>query len=331
MTSRIRIESFDRDCEPFDPKTAVKIGEGAFGIVYQGFVKEYTSTRTGQLRWPRTEVAIKTLKISPQTFEEKQNWMREISMAKRLRFPTLSRILYWDPQHFFSVSIRERDTLKNALNMAAKGTPLSWKNSQGETVTWDSTKRAIAAFGVAAGLCYIHEKENMIHRDLKPENVLLDENMLPVITDFGLARILPDDEKTIEALVGTPLYMAPEVSTGHYSTPVDVYSYGMLLYKLLTLEDPWPEGVSRNIPVMGFVSKVMQGARPPIHKHKDLPDEWKDLIERCWSDAPGDRPKMRGVVDCMMKIDFSVFDPEVNMDVFDAYRRALYEQLPKRA
>ena len=327
--STIEIRRLDRDLEPFDFATAEKIGEGAFGVVYSGFVKEYKSSRTGEIRWPRTEVAIKKLKKAPENLDAKKAFVREVELAKRLKFPTLSRVLYWDvssERGWLSISIRQRDTLKHALEMASTGNPLTWKNSEGETVTWDATKRAITAFGVAAGLCYMHERD-LIHRDMKPDNILLDENMFPMITDFGLSRLLPSGQAEVTEMVGTPLYMAPEVASGRYTTSADVYSYGLILYKLFTLEDPWPEGVPERATIWSFVEKVSQGARPPISKHTYIPAEWSDLITRCWSGCPDDRPTMKEVVESMKDIDFSVFDKEVDMNIFDEYRSALYEKL----
>lgn len=329
-TSKIVIERLDRDLEPFDFATAEKIGEGSFGVVYSGFVKEYKSSRTGEIRWPRTEVAIKKLKIPPKNLEERKSFVREVELAKRLKFPTLSRVLYWDvssERGWLSISIRQRATLKYALEMANTGNPLTWKNSGGQTVTWDATKRAITAFGVACGLCYMHER-GLIHRDMKPDNILLDENMFPMITDFGLSRVLPSDQKELTQTVGTPLYMAPEVTTGKYTTLADVYSYGLILYKLFTLKDPLPEGVPEKPTFFVLLTKVCEGARPPIDKHPYIPTEWSDLIKRCWSGCPEDRPTMREVVESMKEIDFSTFDPDVDMNVFNEYRDELYSKLP---
>ena len=338
-TSTIWIRCLDRDLEPFDLATAEKIGEDAFSVVYSGFVKESKSRRTGEIRCPRTEVVIKKLKKPPESLDAKKALVREVLLAKSLKFPvllakslkfpTLSRVLYWDASSergWLTISIRQRDTLKHALEMAETGNPLTWKNSEGETVTWDATKRAITAFGVAAGLCYMHERD-LIHRDMKPDNILLDENMFPMISDFGLSRVLPSVEIDLAQGVETPLYMAPEVASGRYTTSADVYSYGLILYKLFTLEDPWPEGVPRTASIWSFVEKVSQGARPLISKHAYIPTEWSDLITRCGSGCPEDRPTMREVVENMKDIDFSTFDAEVGMNVVDEYRSALYEKL----
>ena len=145
------------------------------------------------------------------------------------------------------------------------------------------THRTLIAMSIASAMESLH-KLGIIHRDLKSLNILLDKDLLPRLGDFGIARYI-DSAETVTMRLGTPHWMAPEMFKGDgYGPKVDVYSFGMLLYELLTNSIPWagkdPTYVMR---------MVLEGGRPVLPK--DAPKGLVNLIEMCWDENPKRRPK----------------------------------------
>jgi serine/threonine protein kinase len=150
------------------------------------------------------------------------------------------------------------------------------------------TQRTIIALDVAAGMAYMHEQK-VIHRDLKSVNILLDDQKRARICDFGLSRVLTFEP--MSGVVGTAQWMAPEVfrSDPVYATPVDVYSFGVLMWELLTSRVPF-DGYNRaELPTL----VVNQGLRPEIPG--GTPRELAHLIQRCWAANPVDRPTFQQI------------------------------------
>ncbi|KAG6755864.1 hypothetical protein POTOM_039272 [Populus tomentosa] len=154
-----------------------------------------------------------------------------------LAFLTASCIIY-----FRRISRKETDEEKSHLAFLQE-----LRKSSGSTLAEDPTKRAELDWsgridiinGIAKGMLYLHEDSRLriIHRDLKASNVLLDNEMNPKISDFGMARIFSsnEDEANTARIVGTYGYMAPEYAMeGLYSTKSDVFSFGVLLLEIIS-------------------------------------------------------------------------------------------------
>ncbi|XP_031280097.1 G-type lectin S-receptor-like serine/threonine-protein kinase SD1-1 [Pistacia vera] len=192
------------------------IGEGGFGPVYKGNLSD------GQ------EIAVKRLsKQSGQGLEEFKN---EVAIIGKLQHRNLvaligscaegdERILIYEymPNKSLDYFIFDRERRKL----------LSWK------------KRFEIIIGIARGLLYLHQdsKLQIVHRDLKTSNILLDSELNPKISDFGLARIFKNDAKEVNTkrVVGTYGYMSPEYATdGTISLKSDVFSLGVLLLEIIS-------------------------------------------------------------------------------------------------
>jgi serine/threonine protein kinase len=137
--------------------------------------------------------------------------------------------------------------------------------------------------GVLHGMKYMHSK-NMIHRDLKPSNLFLDDKCRVRIGDFGIARF-EDCGSISVSVVGTPCYMAPEAARGDVPTKAfDIFSFGLILYELLTGESVFP----KNRDLVRIAMMQAEGKRP------EIPD-WihpmiAEVIKKCWSMNPAERP-----------------------------------------
>ena len=154
---------------------------------------------------------------------------------------------------------------------------------------------SVIAFGVSLGMQYIHSL-NMIHRDLKPQNILIDDNKMPVICDFGSSRQM---ETAMTGLCGTANYMALEViEGGNYNQSADVYSYGMVLWEMLTGEIPF-EGRQTAQIICALLEKVNSGQQSCVDIPDGTPEPLGSLILKCCSFYPDERPSFEMIVQAL--------------------------------
>ncbi|XP_024170827.1 cysteine-rich receptor-like protein kinase 10 [Rosa chinensis] len=193
------------------------LGEGGFGQVFKGTLDN------GQ------EIAVKRLsKSSGQGVREFKN---EVLLVAKLQHRNLVKLLGFCLEGEETLLVYEyvpNKSLDYFLFEAKKREQLDW------------SRRCTIIGGIARGILYLHEDSRLrvIHRDLKASNILLDANMNPKISDFGMARMFGVDDQTqgnTRRIVGTYGYMAPEYAMeGLYSVKSDVFSFGILLLEILT-------------------------------------------------------------------------------------------------
>ncbi|CAL5083322.1 unnamed protein product [Urochloa decumbens] len=195
-----------------------KLGEGGFGAVYKGVLPD------------GDEIAVKRLsKSSTQGVEELKN---ELALVAKLRHKNLVRLV--------GVCLEQQERLlvyEFVPNRSLDLILFDTENEQREHLDWGQRYRIIN--GIARGLQYLHEDSQLkvVHRDLKASNILLDENLNPKISDFGLARIFGRDQTqaVTSRVVGTYGYMAPEyVMRGNYSVKSDAFSFGVMVLEIVT-------------------------------------------------------------------------------------------------
>ncbi|KAL8155624.1 cysteine-rich receptor-like protein kinase 2 [Apium graveolens] len=191
-----------------------KLGEGGSGDVYKGIVKN------GNM------VAVKRLALS--TSKAKADFESEVRLISNVHHRNLVRLLGCSrrgPDLLLVYEYMENGSLDSYLYGGKRGT-LNWQ------------QRFDIIFGTARGLAYLHEQFHVriIHRDIKPGNILLDDELQPKIADFGLVRLLPEDQTHLNTkFAGTLGYTAPEYALqGQLSEKVDTYSFGVLLLEIVS-------------------------------------------------------------------------------------------------
>ncbi|KAM7510231.1 hypothetical protein LguiB_009106 [Lonicera macranthoides] len=194
------------------------LGEGGFGCVYKGFLKD------------GREIAVKQLKIGGGQGE--REFRAEVEIISRVHHRHLVSLVGYcisEHQRLLVYDYVANNTLHYHLH--AEDRPVM-----------DWATRVKVAAGAARGIAYLHEDchPRIIHRDIKSSNILLDNNFDAQVADFGLAKLAQDANTHVTTRVmGTFGYMAPEyASSGKLTEKSDVYSFGVVLLELITGRKP---------------------------------------------------------------------------------------------
>eukprot|EP00741_Cyanophora_paradoxa_P017250 tig00020961_g16661.t1 len=262
------------EIDPADTKCLKKLGEGEFGVTYQGEFR-------GRV------VAVKRLKVqfpNPKLIEESK---QELRLLSHLHHPNV--VLFMGactvPEEFCVVTeLMEGGSLFDLLHKQQK------QLDRWMVVQW--------AKDIAYGMNYLHhQKPQIIHRDLKSGNLLINKYLHLKIGDFGLARFKAESG-IMTAETGSYRWMAPEVIRHEkYNEKVDVYSFALVVWEMLTGQMPFV-GYT---PVQAAMAVARQGARPPIPS--GCPPRLASMIERCWASRPDDRPAFSEVLGMLDEIE----------------------------
>ncbi|WCJ20522.1 Protein kinase superfamily protein [Euphorbia peplus] len=278
------------------------IGEGGFGCVYRGVIRVSDEEMTDC----KIDVAIKQL--NRHGFQGHKEWINEVSFLGVVKHPNLVKLVGYcaedderGMQRLLVYEFMYNRSLEDHL-FARMSASLPWMT------------RLRIAQDAARGLAYLHEQMDfqLIFRDFKTSNVLLDEDFNAKLSDFGLARQGPPEGlgHVSTSVVGTVGYAAPEyVQTGRLTAKSDVWSFGVVLYELITGR----RAVERNLP--RSEQKLLEWVRPYISDSKKfhfildprLEEECciksavklAALANKCLAKQPKSRPKMSEVVEML--------------------------------
>jgi tetratricopeptide (TPR) repeat protein/tRNA A-37 threonylcarbamoyl transferase component Bud32 len=203
---------------------------------------------------------------------------REAQAVAQLHHPHIVQVFDFDvedEQHYMVMEFVQGRTLKSILDDLY---------ARGERLPLDEVFRIFRALLDAAG--YAHAR-GMVHRDLKPANVMLDQGGRPVLTDFGIARIIGGERLTASGVsVGTPTYMSPEQGQGASGDArSDIYALGVVLYECLAGTVPY-EGESSVAVLLKHISAPIPSIR---QVRPDLPPSLEAVVTRALAKSPADR------------------------------------------
>ena len=138
-----------------------------------------------------------------------------------------------------------------------------------------NTQRQIILIGVARGMMILH-KNNVIHRDLKLDNILIDDDFHPLISDFGCSKVFELNRQKYQSIKPTTVvYRAPEVDSGEYDLKADVYSFGIIMFEVVTGMRPYPSKELKNS--FSFMKKVKNDCYRPSFDNISVNPKTKDL------------------------------------------------------
>lgn len=244
-----------------------QLGEGGMATVYKAYDMRL-----------ETSVAIKIIRMESLTEETRERALkrfeREAKALARLTHPNIVKVMDYgefEGMPYLVMPYLQGGTLKQRL---------------GRRIPWREAIQVLLP--IARALEYAHQ-ENVVHRDVKPSNILLTESDQPMLSDFGVAKILSAQgtaDLTADGMgVGTPEYMAPEQWEGHSGPLVDVYALGVVFYEMVTGRRPYMAETPAAI--------LFKLANDPLPRPGDFVPDLPDVVETILLKALARQPEYR--------------------------------------
>lgn len=302
-----------------------ELGRGGFGVVYRGELED------------GTKIAVKRMEAGVICSKQLDEFQAEIAVLSKVRHRHLVSLFG------YSTEGCERLLVYEYMPQGALSKHLfHWKSHNLEPLSWK--RRLSIALDVARGMEYLHTlaHQSFIHRDLKSSNILLDDDYRAKVSDFGLVKLAPDGEKSVQTrLAGTFGYLAPEYAvTGKVTTKVDVFSFGVVLMELLTglmaLDEERPEAkryLAEWFWTIKSSSETLMAAIDPVLDIKEEVLESinivADLAGHCTAREPNHRPEMGHAVSILASLveKWKPFDDETEEYLGIDYSLPLKEML----
>ena len=256
------------------------IGEGGMAVVYKAFDKRLES-----------EVAFKLLRTEMLTVESQKTVLDrfefEAKALAKLNHPNIVSVIdYGDYQGtpWLVMKYMEGGTVKQFI---------------GNVVPPPEAARLLAP--IASALAYAHSRD-IVHRDVKPSNILISEAGFPMLSDFGIAKIVAKQDFKLTKMgisIGTPEYMSPEQAKGRVTKLSDQYSLGLVFYELLTGVKPY----AADTPVALVLKKITEPLIRPSEVQAGIPAAVEQVVFKALSREPEDRyPSMQAFYEALRKI-----------------------------
>uniref|UniRef100_A0A0W0EWH8 Protein kinase domain-containing protein n=1 Tax=Moniliophthora roreri TaxID=221103 RepID=A0A0W0EWH8_MONRR len=188
--------------------------------------------------------------------------------------------------------------------------------------------RLRSVYEIASGLAYLHSLEPMVlHGDIKGANILVDSRHSCRLADFGLSAIIETqriDSTTSGTTKGTFRWMAPELYTSEVGVTTnngarDIYAYACTILQIMTGQPPFPK-----LTEAAVMFQVMSGKRPSRPADGWCPDHIWELVERCWSQDPGQRPLAAQIVEYLGQLVTSSAEDDVDLEISSSNRHGTF-------
>jgi GAF domain-containing protein len=244
------------------------IGTGSYGEVYKALVR-------GKI------VAVKKLHVRNLRAEQIDSFCSEASLMCQLNHPNIVG---------FIGAVTEPSNLCILTQFCNRGSLADLLLEL--TVVMNFAMKVQCALDAAQGMLYLHNSNPVIlHRDLKSDNLLVTSDWTVKVADFGLTRFISEKKQMTQ--VGTPMWMAPEIIMGKkYTEKADVYAFGIILWEILTRDEPYEE----KEPMQIVVEVVNEGLRPTIAAEM-MDSPLVPLMTDCWHTEPQMRPTFEKIVE----------------------------------
>ncbi|KAH9654995.1 serine/threonine-protein kinase STY46 [Citrus sinensis] len=276
----LKIPNDGTDVWEIDPKHlkfGSKVASGSYGDLYRG---TYCSQ----------DVAIKVLKPERINSDMQKEFAQEVFIMRKVRHKNVVQ---------FIGACTKPPSLCIVTEFMSGGSVYDYLHKLKGVFKLPSLLKV--AIDVSKGMNYLHQN-NIIHRDLKAANLLMDENEVVKVADFGVARVKAQSG-VMTAETGTYRWMAPEVYFAlkviehkPYDHKADVFSFGIVLWELLTGKLPY----EYLTPLQAAVGVVQKGLRPTIPKNSQ--PKLAELLERCWQQDPALRPDFSEIIEILQQI-----------------------------
>ncbi len=244
-----------------------QLGKGGMAVVYEAL--DTTLDR---------RVAIKFIQPGKEQLDIfLARFRREGKALGKLSHPNIVKIFDYgefEGSPYLVMDYIQGGTLKDLMN----GKPLPWQRSVQITIQ------------IARALEAAH-KESILHRDIKPTNILMANDRDPMLSDFGIAKLVGDSSKTTTTLtdtgvgIGTPDYMAPEQGVGNADERSDIYALGVVLYQLITGRLPY----QADTPLAVMLKKSTEPLPRPSTYVKGLPGQLEQVLIKALARKPAER------------------------------------------